>query len=93
MEISTTTENTYNWLHQLVKDALGRETICRSPDGTLVKGTFEGLTCDEVCCTSTIFCLKIVVGLPNFFLAIYLLYDYNLRPNQKGGRTMTALSS
>ena len=70
MDISTTTKNTYNWLRQLVKDALDKETICRSPDGTLVKGTFKGLTCEEVCCTSTIFCFKIVVGLPIFFLAM-----------------------
>ena len=49
VDISTTTENTYNWQHQLVKDAVGRETVCQSPDGTLIKRTFEGLTCDEEC--------------------------------------------
>ena len=48
VDISTTTEKMCNRLHQLVKDAAGQETVCQSSDGTLVKGTFEGLTCDEV---------------------------------------------
>ena len=49
LDTGSTTANAFRWLRELVPDVVKRDTVSKSPHGTLVEGCFEGLTCNEAC--------------------------------------------